>query len=491
MTRKLALLAGAAVTLAGCDSFREAMTAHVDVVARAGSQELSVDRFATMLGNSSVPLNKDVARNVADLWVNYQLLGVAAARGDSLNSPAVVDSAMWMAMLNVRSQKFLQEVSASWIPQDDSYASEEQYNQGELLAARHILFRLPPGATQEQRDSVRQVAERVRAQVTPATFARLAQQHGGDGTAQVGGYLGVFPRGQMVPEFERAVLALRPGEISPLVQTEFGYHIVMRSPYEEVRDDYAQVARQYAAFKAESSYFAGLEEAANIQVRPNVARKVKAVATDPDGHFRDRTVLATSTAGEFTAARLARYLTAAPPQQQLRERILAVEDSVVPDVIRYFLRSELVARQADSANVVLDSAEIGEMRRAYVAALTGAWNGLGVAPQQLADSAGEGATESARERLAAQRVNEYLDALLAQRAMFVEVPPPLLFALRDRYDYRVNDAGLDRALEAAVRVRARADSVRAAQQPPTAVPMPQGGQPDGSGGSATPPPPGR
>jgi len=92
-----------------------------------------------------------------------------------------------------------------------------------------------------------------------------------------------------------------------------------------------------------------------------------------------------------------------------------------------------------------------------------------VAPAQLADSAE--ATQD-RERLAAQRVNRYVEALLAQQAQFVEVPPPLLFALRDKFDSRVVDAGLDRALEAAHRVRAQADSLRAAQQPPTAVPMP-------------------
>ncbi|HLV25427.1 MAG TPA: peptidylprolyl isomerase [Gemmatimonadales bacterium] len=469
MNRKLVLLAGAVLGLSACDGFREAMTAHVDVVARAGSQELSVDRFATLLGSSEIPLDKEVARTVADLWINYQLLGLASARGDSLNSPAVVDSAMWMAMMNVRSQKYLQQVSADWLQSDTVAASEERYNQGDLFAARHILFRVPQGASQAQIDSVRTAAESVRAQVTPSNFATMAQRHSSDGSAQQGGYLGIFARGQMVPEFERAVIALAPGEISPLVQTQFGYHIVMRSPFAEVKDDYAQMAMQQTAFKAESTYFARLEDGANIDVKSNIARKVKAVAADADSHLNDRTVLASSTAGEFTAGKLARYVIALPPQAQMRERILAAEDSAAPDIIRFFLRNELVAKQADSANVVLDSTEIGEMRRAYTAAITGAWNGLGVAPAQLADSA---QSDSERERLAAQRVNQYVEALLAQQAQFVEVPPPLLFALRDEYESRIVDAGIDRALEAAQRVRVQADSLRAAQQPQSAVPMP-------------------
>jgi hypothetical protein len=44
--------------------------------------------------------------------------------------------------------------------------------------------------------------------------------------------------------------------------------------------------------------------------------------------------------------------------------------------------------------------------------------------------------------------------------------------LREKYDYKVNDAGIDRALERATRIRAVADSTRASQQPPSAVPMP-------------------
>ena len=55
-----------------------------DVAASAGDQQLSVTRLADILGTSQAPLEKDVARSIAELWVNYQLVGVAAAKGDSL-----------------------------------------------------------------------------------------------------------------------------------------------------------------------------------------------------------------------------------------------------------------------------------------------------------------------------------------------------------------------------------------------------------------------
>lgn len=60
-----------------------------------------------------------------------------------------------------------------------------------------------------------------------ADFAQMAKQYGSDATKNSGGDLGFFAKGDMVPEFENAVLALKPGELSPeLVETQYGYHII-------------------------------------------------------------------------------------------------------------------------------------------------------------------------------------------------------------------------------------------------------------------------
>src|SRR5262245_59753213 len=202
-TRSLLVLTGAFVSLTACDGLREALTAHVDVAARAEQQELSVNHLSDLLGGSTlqIPVNRETANILTDLWVNYQLLGLAAARGDSLNDPKLIDEAALGIPSNIRLRRFMESVAKSF--EADS-ASETAYTQatGGLFVARYILFKFPDNATDAQKDSVKERAESVRPQVTAANVAAMAKRYSGDpGSAQRGGSLGAFNRGDMVKPF--------------------------------------------------------------------------------------------------------------------------------------------------------------------------------------------------------------------------------------------------------------------------------------------------
>ena len=106
-------------------------------------------------------------------------------------------------------------------------------NQANLPAKRHvahILVAFPQGADDKAKAAAKAKAEEVLAKVKakPADFAGLAKQYSQDpGSAQNGGDLGFFAKdGTMVKPFEDAAFSLKQGEISGLVETQFGYHIL-------------------------------------------------------------------------------------------------------------------------------------------------------------------------------------------------------------------------------------------------------------------------
>jgi peptidyl-prolyl cis-trans isomerase D len=116
--------------------------------------------------------------------------------------------------------------------EDDEIASYydqhlTDYQVPEKRHARHILFR----ATSEDSEEIHQNQQRKAAEVLEKArggedFANLAQQYSEGPTAATGGDLGFFSRGQMVKEFDDTVFSLQENEISDLVKTDFGYHII-------------------------------------------------------------------------------------------------------------------------------------------------------------------------------------------------------------------------------------------------------------------------
>jgi hypothetical protein len=462
-----------ATTLVACGGLKDALTAHVDVVARAGSQELSVTRLSDMLGNAKmqVPVSREVASLIArDLWVPYQLLGAAAARGDSLNDPKAIDAAASGMIENAKLGKFMESVAAK-MPHDTGSQSGYESAAGGLYAARHILFMVPKGSAPAVKDSIHRKAESVRAQVTAANFADMAKKYSQDNTAQKGGDLGVFQRSIMVKPFGDAVAALKPGDISPLVETDFGYHIIQRSTWDQAKAQYGQQAGDRTRSVAESTYIAQAQAAAKVELKPDAAATMKALAKDPMEHRNDKTVVATYTGGDLTAGRLALVLLSAPQSGRIAQQIQSAPDSLVRQYVTNMAQREVLVRRADSAKMGPTPEEVAGLHRDFVQAVAMTWQALGIDPKTLADSA---KTPAERERLAASRVEAYLDKIMAGEAQPVPVPAPLQIVLMNKYDAKVNAAGIDRAVERAQRVRVVADSTRAANQPKSAVPLPGG-----------------
>ncbi len=438
-----------------------------DVAAKAGDQQLSSQRLAEVLAESQAPLEKDVARNIAELWVNYELAGIAAANNDSLSDPKVMREALWSQIDNIRVKKFYDAVSQGWDTISPG-SNEDRYANGEAFAARHILIQVAPGATPEQVAAARKKAEGIIAEATPQNFASLASKSDEPGAAERGGDLGMFGPGMMVPEFEQCVKDLKVGEISKQpCQTSFGFHIIYRSPFNDVKDQFVPFAQQRNAAIAESTYLVKMEDAAQVKVEASASVKAKAVAKNPLGYVKDNAVLASYKGGKLTAARFGQWLQAYPPQTQIRPQLVAAPDSMVDKFIQQIVRNELVLHLADSAKFTADSSELQVLFLNFRSEVPRVWSGLGVDPATLVDSTNAKASKSS---VAAARIDQYFSKLVKNEAPFVEVAYPVAFALQQKYSFSINEAGLDKVMELAKNLRASSDSAGAAPAPAPAAP---------------------
>jgi peptidyl-prolyl cis-trans isomerase D len=132
-----------------------------------------------------------------------------------------------------------------------------EFETKETRHASHILIAAEAGAREPARARAEELYKQL--QGKPSDFAQLAKRHSQDpGSAAKGGDLGPITRGMMkdVPQFEEALFRLKPGEISPPVESKFGFHIIRLTalqpaqvkPFEEVRGQIEkELARQIAA----------------------------------------------------------------------------------------------------------------------------------------------------------------------------------------------------------------------------------------------------
>jgi peptidyl-prolyl cis-trans isomerase D len=132
----------------------------------------------------------------------------------------------------------------------------DKFREPKQVKARHILFKLRENASEEKEKEIREKAERVLKEAREnKDFAALAKKYSDGPTREKGGDLGYFARGRMVKPFEEAAFQMKKGDISDLVRTPFGYHIInvedikeaRTKPLDEVRDEISKTLRDNAS----------------------------------------------------------------------------------------------------------------------------------------------------------------------------------------------------------------------------------------------------
>jgi len=161
----------------------------------------------------------------------------------------------------------------------------EVFKTPEMIRARHILIKTDTSATDEEKKKAKTKAEEVLAKIKKGEdFSKLASEVSNDpGTKDKGGDLDFFPKGTMVPAFEEVAFSLKPGEVSGIVETEYGYHLIKMEekkdahlePYENIKDKVKDQALQEMRKAAVTEFIDKAMKSARVEVYSGLTGKPK------------------------------------------------------------------------------------------------------------------------------------------------------------------------------------------------------------------------
>ncbi|MBW8772282.1 MAG: peptidyl-prolyl cis-trans isomerase [Gemmatimonadetes bacterium] len=468
------------LALAGCSGMKDLFSAHANVAAEAAGHTLSADSLASlMLEAKGARLTPETAEFIANVWVDYQLFGNAVVTGVMKTDSAAVNEVMWPEITEAIGNRWHDTLMArrtaiSPAGIDSLYTGTDS---SAVRVMQHILVKVSPQATPADRNVAQRKAAGILARAKGgADFGALARQYTDDNASkQTGGMMHAAPRGAYVTPFDSAAWSLRPGEISGLVASPFGFHIIRRPPLAEVRAQLQEYLEYNAGRRLDSLYMDSLGLARHLKVKSGATAALRSALDDEEGSRTSTKSLATFDGGSLTVREMLRWTGSMPPQ--MVAQLKSATDTQMSGFVRALAQNILLIDDAKKNGAKLAPEETAFLRANYLATLDTLRYTIGV----TADVADSTASMADREKAAQAQVSSYLARLLRREAPARAIPGPMTWYLRDRLPYRLNTAGVARAAEIAL---ARRDSAQAAPQPrampgaPSALPQvtaPQGG----------------
>ena len=451
--RLLTLVLLSLPVLAACD--RDGELRDPDLLARAGDFELTVEEAAEMLAPEvDIPGDPQVLQALSDFWADYTLLAWVVNREGELDrlslDPLVRQQTEQELVMRLRDHVIDTDPQ---VTDEELRTFFEEEGPGEEVRARHILLLYPDQATEAQRDSVRALAEELRDRARAGgDFEAMAREYSDDpGSAPRGGDLGYFDRGTMVGPFEEAAFALEPGEVSDVVETQFGLHVIRsedrrRADFDEMADQLRDELKATRTMQAESIFVADLEERAEIRIDDDVAERIREITRRADYPLSGRAArqaLVRFQGGSFTAEDYRQFLLT--QDRGIRDQILGAPDEQLQDFLMNLARSRLLVEEARRQGIEVPSGEMDELRREIRREYRSTAEHLGI----IGITPREG--ESLRDAVD-REAKELLARLITGEQEMIPLQT-LAVPLRVHYGVRISEPGIERAGERILALR--------------------------------------
>ena len=289
------------VTVNGKDLMRTEMMKELDMFA-------SSPQFASMPPEQAAMVRKQMETRLVDRFVNQTVLVAAADKDEITVEDAEIDKTIEeikgtlppnvtmeqiMEQRGMKMDEFRKNIASDLRIRtliekqtegitnatDEAVAAfyaenKAQFNTPESVQASHILVKFEKDADEATKATKKAEIEGYRKQIVDGTndFATVAAAHSACPSGQKGGDLGSFGRGQMVPEFEKAAFEQEIGAIGPVIETQFGYHIIQvvkrseagERTLEDVKEELIEQLTNRSKQEAVEKYITQLRDGAEI-----------------------------------------------------------------------------------------------------------------------------------------------------------------------------------------------------------------------------------
>ncbi|MCC3869185.1 peptidylprolyl isomerase [Terrisporobacter mayombei] len=218
--------------------------------------------------NESIKNKNDYKENLKKIGINEDFLKFQFTR-DLANS-------------NLQ-EKFEKDTKISEADMKKYYEDNKKSFYTDTVTASHILLKTQDKEgkelSAEKKKEAKKKAEEALAKVKAGEdFAKVAKEYSQDSSASNGGDLGSFGKGQMVPEFEKAAFNMKKGEISDIVETQYGYHIIKitdRVDKQETYDDVKDKIKTTLASEKYTEYVEKLKKDSKIEQKEDIVKSAK------------------------------------------------------------------------------------------------------------------------------------------------------------------------------------------------------------------------
>ena len=210
-----------------------------EIIAKVGDQTITLSDLEQIIGYLSdnrqamIEQNPQVKESILRQYVQSIVISQQAKKEGFDKKPEVSQKLNFYSdslLSNLYLEKQIGDKVTVTEEEIKAYYDEHrnEFTTPEMVKARHILVKVDPSASEEEKKQAYQKAEDILKQVQDGKdFAELATELSDDShTQSKGGDLGFFSRGKIVKPFEDVAFEMKPGETSGIVETQFGYHII-------------------------------------------------------------------------------------------------------------------------------------------------------------------------------------------------------------------------------------------------------------------------